>query len=61
MPPRVVVSSLASDFGCQVQLTNMTDQSWPCWADRALVLAARIERPHAGGVRRRDRRGRGHH
>jgi len=26
MAPRVVVLSLASDFGCQVQLSNMTDQ-----------------------------------
>ena len=26
MAPRVVVLSLASDFGCQVQITNMTDQ-----------------------------------
>ena len=25
MAPRVVVLSLASDFGCQVQLTNMED------------------------------------
>ena len=26
MAPRVVVLSLASDFGCQVQLSNMTDE-----------------------------------
>ena len=26
MAPRLVVLSLASDFGCQVQLTNMTDE-----------------------------------
>ena len=26
MAPRVVVLSLASDFGCQVQITNMTDE-----------------------------------
>jgi len=26
MPPRVVIFSLASDFGCQVQLTNMEDE-----------------------------------
>ena len=62
MAPRVVVIGLASDFGCQVQMTNMEDDLLDVLGlIELVVLAARLERAHARRVRRRDHRGRRHH
>ena len=61
MAPRVVVIGLASDFGCQVQMTNMEDDLLDVLGlIELVVLAARVERAHARRVRRRRHRGRGH-